>query len=67
MMPGVEHSEAFARIMTNTTPKAVARYADPKDLAEVIGWLVTARTAYLLGQIVFVDGGADAILRPDEF
>jgi NAD(P)-dependent dehydrogenase (short-subunit alcohol dehydrogenase family) len=67
MMPGVEHSDAFARIMANTTPKAVARYADPEDLAEVIGWLVTARTGYLLGQIVFVDGGTDAILRPDAF
>jgi NAD(P)-dependent dehydrogenase (short-subunit alcohol dehydrogenase family) len=67
MMPGVEGNPDMHRIMTNTTPKAVAAYADPEDLAEVICWLATAETAFLLGQILFVDGGADAILRPDDF
>lgn len=67
MMPGVEGNDAFHAIMVNTTPKAVAAYAQPDDLAEVIGWLATSKTAYLTGQILFVDGGTDAILRPDDF
>lgn len=67
MMPGVEGNDAFHAIMVNTTPKAVAAYRQPDDLAEVIGWLATSQTAYLTGQILFVDGGTDAILRPDDF
>lgn len=67
MMPGVDASREFHAIMVNTTPKAVASYAQPEELAETIGWLVTARTAYVTGQVLFVDGGADAILRPDDF
>lgn len=67
MMPGVDHDQVLRRIMINTTPKAVKAYAQPKDLAEAICWLATSETGFLLGQILFVDGGCDAILRPDEF
>lgn len=67
MMDGVDQDPKFSAIMTNTTPKAVADYARPEDLAEVIGWLATARTSYIVGQILFVDGGTDAILTPDSF
>lgn len=65
MTAGIAGNPQFEAIMTNTTPKAVADYAEPEDLAETIAWLVTAQTAFLLGQILFVDGGTDAILRPD--
>ncbi|MBV1688872.1 SDR family oxidoreductase [Novosphingobium sp. G106] len=67
MMAEIDRDPKFQAMMTNTTPKAVASYAQPQDLGEVIGWLVTSKTSYLLGQIIFVDGGSDAILRPDTF
>lgn len=67
MLAGVDESAEFRAVMTNTTPKAVADYAKPEDLAEVIGWLVTSRTAYVVGQILFADGGTDAILRGETY
>lgn len=67
MLAGVDESPEFQKVMVNTTPKAVAAYARPEELAEVIGWLVTSSTAYVVGQILFADGGTDAILRPDDF
>lgn len=67
MMDGVDQDPKFSAIMANTTPKAVADYAQPGDLAEVIGWLATVRTSYIVGQILFVNGGTDAILAPDSF
>lgn len=66
MLQGHDESAQFqARLATNT-PKAVAEYAAPEDLAEVIGWLVTARTGYVVGQILFADGGTDAIMHGED-
>jgi len=67
MTAGLDDSPQFQAVMANTTPKAVADYAQPQDLAEAICWLATAETGFLLGQVLFVDGGTDAILRPDTF
>lgn len=67
MLEGVDDDPAVQALLTKTTPKAVNDYAKAEDLAEVIGWLATARTGYLVGQIIFADGGCDAILRPDTF
>lgn len=67
MLAGLDDSRALQDVMVNTTPKAVSAYARPEELAEVIGWLVTAETAYVVGQILFADGGTDAILQPDHF
>lgn len=67
MTAGVDDNPEFRAIMTNTTPRATRAYGQPEDLAEVIGWLATARTGFVVGQILFADGGTDAILRPDDF
>lgn len=67
MLDGIDESAEFQAIMATTTPKAVADYAQPEDLAEVIGWLVTARTGYVVGQVLFADGGCDAILRGEGY
>ncbi|GAC1571948.1 MAG: SDR family oxidoreductase [Sphingomicrobium sp.] len=67
MLAGADVDPQMRAILANTTPKATAHYAQVSDLAEVISWLVTADSAYLLGQVLFVDGGTDAILRPNSF
>lgn len=48
-------------------PIAVADYGEPEALAETICFLATLEGSYLLGQILFVDGGSDALIRPDSF
>ncbi len=70
--PGGVHTAMFTPVLektpdiiTRTTPKATPAYGQPEDLAEVIAALVTLETGYLVGQIVSVDGGTHAILRPD--
>jgi NAD(P)-dependent dehydrogenase (short-subunit alcohol dehydrogenase family) len=52
-------------ILAQTNPLAVKSYAEPAEVAEIIGYLLAFECASLLGQIVYVDGGSDAILRPD--
>jgi len=47
-----------------TTPMAVEEPASPAVIAEAIQALAGLKGGYLLGQILFVDGGADATVRP---
>ena len=50
--------------MRQATPIAVPEHGQPEDIAEVLDFLVNLERSYLLGQIIFVDGGTDAYLRP---
>lgn len=57
-----EGREMFAQV----TPRALSDcpYGKPEELAEVVAFLATLRSRYVVGQIVYVDGGTEAIVRP---
>jgi enoyl-[acyl-carrier-protein] reductase (NADH) len=40
--------------------------AQPEDLAEVLAFLVSPVNRVMTGQVIFVDGGADVVLRGDD-
>jgi NAD(P)-dependent dehydrogenase (short-subunit alcohol dehydrogenase family) len=48
-------------LMKGAHPVATGRYGQPEELAEVADFLLNLEGGYMLGQILFVDGGADAI------
>ncbi len=50
--------------MHQVAPIAVPEHGQPEDIAEVLDFLVNLERSYLLGQVIFVDGGTDAFLRP---
>lgn len=54
-------------VLGKATPIAVADYAGPEAIAETVIALSSLKSGYLLGQLLFVDGGTDAIMRPDAF
>lgn len=45
----------------------VGRTAQPADIANVARFMLSDEASYLCGSVVFVDGGSDAMLRPDDF
>lgn len=45
----------------------VARNAQPADIANVMRFMLSDEASYLCGSVFFVDGGSDAMLRPDDF
>ncbi len=45
----------------------LGRWAQPEEIAELIGFLLGDKAAYMHGSIVYADGGNDAALRPDQF
>lgn len=56
----------MVRIMSEySNPMAVPGYAKPEEVAELIDFLLNMEGHYILGQTIFIDGGNDAIKRPD--
>jgi len=47
-------------------PVPVGRKGRPEEIAAVIGFLLGADARFFCGSLVFVDGGTDAHLRPDD-
>lgn len=46
-------------------PMAVEDYATSEEIAELLDFLINMEGKYMLGQVIFIDGGSDAILRSD--
>lgn len=59
-------TEEGRAMLDEATPIALSDcpYGKPEELAEVISFLATLRGRYLVGQILYVDGGTEAIGRP---
>lgn len=53
-------------LLAEATPIATADYADPAELAPLLAFLAGADCRYVVGQVLFVDGGTDAIRRGDD-
>jgi NAD(P)-dependent dehydrogenase (short-subunit alcohol dehydrogenase family) len=55
---------AMKKVMDAAVPMPLHGYASPEDLARVVGFLVAPELTHVTGQVVYVDGGAEATLRP---
>lgn len=50
-------------MLAEATPIAVDDYAGPADVAPLLGFLGSPECRYMVGQIIFIDGGKDVIKR----
>lgn len=66
LLPALETEEG-REIIRQSIPLAVRDYAEPEVIAEVLDFLTGLEAGYLVGQLIFVDGGTDAIMRPESF
>ena len=57
----------MVKLIAQANPMAVKGFAVPDEMAELAAYLLTFEGHYLLGQIIFNDGGTDALMRPDAF
>lgn len=66
MVKGVqEHPELKQSL--NAIPVPLDRFADPDEIAAVIEFMLSDTASYMHGSIIYVDGGTDAVVRPDFF
>jgi NAD(P)-dependent dehydrogenase (short-subunit alcohol dehydrogenase family) len=45
-------------------PIPLGRWGAPEEIASVISFLLSGDSSYIVGQVLFVDGGTDALLQP---
>jgi NAD(P)-dependent dehydrogenase (short-subunit alcohol dehydrogenase family) len=48
-------------------PIPMGEPAQPEQIANVIAFLLSPEAAFCCGSVFFVDGGSDAVMRPDGF
>lgn len=66
--PYLTNPEAMARVQAETPmPLDNGRMSTPAEMAELLAFLVSPANSRMTGQVIFADGGADAVKRPDSF
>lgn len=59
---------AMLEIMNEAVPMPLSGHAEPEVIAEALRWLVSPVNTHMTGQVIYVDGGAEAALRdPSHF
>jgi NAD(P)-dependent dehydrogenase (short-subunit alcohol dehydrogenase family) len=46
-------------------PIPLSRWGEPEEIAAAVWFLLSPESAWITGNVLFVDGGTDALLRPD--
>ena len=46
-------------------PMPIGRDARPEEIAELLLWLASPANSMMVGQMLFIDGGAEATVRGD--
>ena len=64
MLDGLLERPAFASTI-EALPVGLGRSAPPEEMAAVVDFLLGPDASYVHGQVLFVDGGSDAVVRPD--
>jgi NAD(P)-dependent dehydrogenase (short-subunit alcohol dehydrogenase family) len=75
--PGITMTPLTERVMADAEyGPAIKQFGDmvpvgvnaqPADIANVMRFMLSDEARYLCGSVFFVDGGSDAMLRPDDF
>ena len=59
-------SERGRAMLDGWVPMPLAGYAQPAQIAPLLDWLTSPENTHITGQIVFIDGGSDAVLAGDD-
>lgn len=51
----------WKQVMDAAVPMPLNGYAPPETIAHALGWLVAVENSHMTGQVVYVDGGAEAL------
>ena len=53
--------------LTREVPVPIGAWAKPPQIAAAAQWLLDPASSFVVGSVIFVDGGTDALVRPDTF
>ncbi len=75
LAPGNTHTPLTATTLADpeigplmeAVPVPIGRWAQPDEIAAAATWMLGGDSSFLLGAVLFVDGGTDALVRSDTF
>jgi len=53
--------------LVRALPIPLGRYGEPEEIAAVVAFLLSPDASYVHGAVYYIDGGIDALVRPDRF
>ena len=65
MTAGLTGTEDAKKALLQMVPMPLNGIFQPRDVGYLLAWLTSEENAHLCGQVVFVDGGSDAVIRGD--
>jgi NAD(P)-dependent dehydrogenase (short-subunit alcohol dehydrogenase family) len=65
MTEALIQTEEARRSLLEMVPMPLNGIFEPRDVAYLLAWLTSEENAHLCGQVVFIDGGSDAVIRGD--
>jgi len=65
MTAGFLATKEGREMLQKATPMPLNGFAEPIVPARLLAWLTSEENSHLCGQVVFVDGGSDVVLRGD--
>ncbi|MER6632198.1 SDR family oxidoreductase [Streptomyces sp. NPDC000987] len=66
MHAAVARTEEQRRIVAQAVPMPLHGHAEPEVIARALRWLTSEENTHVTGQVLYVDGGAEVVLRgPD--
>ena len=66
MSEALFEDERMRKVMDEAVPMPLNGYAGPGVVADVLRWFVGPENSHVTGQVLYVDGGAEATLRGPE-
>jgi len=66
MTAGYTSTEEGRAMLAQAVPMPLGGYGSPEEVAELIVWLASPANSKTTGQVIFIDGGADVVLRGPE-
>ncbi|MER7012773.1 SDR family oxidoreductase [Saccharopolyspora sp. NPDC000359] len=58
--------DAMKKVMDRAVPMPLNGHAEPAVIAAALRWLISVENTHMTGQVLYVDGGAEATLRGPE-
>ena len=63
MTAGYTATEEGREMLAQAVPMPLGGYGSAEEVAELIVWLASPANSKTTGQVIFIDGGADVVLR----
>jgi NAD(P)-dependent dehydrogenase (short-subunit alcohol dehydrogenase family) len=63
MVEGFISTQEGRDMLAEMVPMPLGGYGRPEEVAELLAWLVSTANSKTTGQVIFIDGGSDVVLR----